>query len=69
MSQHFGTDESYAQANIQGSPNPPAEWGVMNSVGGRHREWGGGEEVLKLGGQILLICPTWLSTLKEGSSV
>lgn len=22
MSQHFGTAESYAQANIQGSPNP-----------------------------------------------
>lgn len=25
-----------------GLTQPPAEWGVMNSVGGRHREWGGG---------------------------
>jgi len=37
-----------------GLPQPPAEWGVMNSVRGRHREWGG---VLKLGDRFCSFVP------------
>lgn len=66
MSQHFGMAKSYAQANIQGSPNPQLNgvWWIQSE-----EDTGNGVGGVEIGGQILLICPTWLSMLKGGSSV